>query len=78
VPDELRQPGIEISGPAALTGMFTNGLNPRRDVTRAEGDLDVDEDSAGHRFEDTVRAAWNRKQAFQRHRENAADRLTPA
>src|SRR5262249_47493434 len=66
VPDELKKPGIEISGPAALTGMFINGLNPGPEGTRAEGDLDDDEDSAGHRFADTVRAAWNRKQAVER------------
>src|SRR5687768_5125540 len=28
VPEELRKPGIEISGPACLTGMFINALNP--------------------------------------------------
>ena len=66
VPDELKKPGIEISGPAAMTGMFINGLNPGPEGIRAEGDLDDDEDSAGHRFEDTVRAAWNRKQAVER------------
>src|SRR5262245_59615630 len=66
VPDELKKPGIEISGPASITGMFINGLNPGPEGTRAEGDLDDDEDSAGHRFEDTVRAAWNRKQAVER------------
>src|SRR5262249_7960068 len=65
VPDDLKKPGIEISGPASITGMFINGLNPGPDGTRAEGDLDDDEDSAGHRFEDTVRAAWNRKQAVE-------------
>jgi malate synthase len=66
VPEELQKPGIEISGPAALTGMFINGLNPGPEGTRAEGDLDDDEDSAGHRFEDTVRATWNRKHAVER------------
>src|SRR5438876_1925362 len=66
VPEDLLRPGIEISGPASITGMFINGLNPGPDGTRAEGDLDDDEDSAGHRFEDTVRAAWNRKQAVER------------
>ena len=66
VPDELKKPGIEISGPASITGMFINGLNPGPDGTRAEGDLDDDEDSAGHRFEDTVRAAWNRTKAVER------------
>jgi malate synthase len=66
VPDELKRPGIEISGPASVTGMFINALNPGPDGTRAEGDLDDDEDSAGHRLEDTVRAAWNRKRAIER------------
>jgi malate synthase len=65
VPEELRRPGIEISGPASITGMFINGLNPGPEGVRAEGDLDDDEDSAGHRFEDTVRAAWNRKHAVE-------------
>lgn len=64
-PAELQKPGIEISGPAAIRGMFINGLNPGPEGTRAEGDLDDDEDSAGHRFEDTVRAAWNRKEAVE-------------
>lgn len=63
VPDELSEPGIEISGPASVTGMFINALNPGPDGQRAEGDLDDDEDSAGHRFIDTVRAAWNRMAA---------------
>ncbi|HEY2932139.1 MAG TPA: hypothetical protein VGK99_10370 [Acidobacteriota bacterium] len=66
VPEDLKRPGIEISGPASVTGMFINALNPGPDGVRAEGDLDDDEDSAGHRFEDTVRAAWNRKGAVER------------
>ena len=66
VPDELWKPGIEISGPASITGMFINALNPASDGTRAEGDLDDDEDSAGHRFIDTVIAAWNRLGAVNR------------
>jgi len=65
VPEELQRPGIEISGPAHVTGMFINALNPGPDGTRAEGDLDDDEDSAGHRLEDTVRAALNRKAAVE-------------
>lgn len=65
VPDELKKPGIEISGPASVTGMFINALNPGPEGRRAEGDLDDDEDSAGHRLEDTVQAAWNRKQAIE-------------
>ena len=28
VPEELYEPGIEISGPASVTGMFINALNP--------------------------------------------------
>ncbi|MBM3958360.1 MAG: hypothetical protein FJ314_01120 [SAR202 cluster bacterium] len=65
VPDELRKPGIEISGPAAITQMFINALNPVADGTRAEGDLDDDEDSGGHRLIDTVMSAHNRLRAAQ-------------
>src|SRR5438034_591367 len=60
VPDELRRPGIEISGPCSITSMFINALTPGPEGERAEGDLDDDEDSAGHRLVDTVRAAHNR------------------
>lgn len=66
VPEELRTPGIEISGPASVTSMFINALNPGPDGTRAEGDLDDDEDSAGHRLADTLLAARNRQQAVER------------
>ena len=66
VPDELRTPGIEISGPASVTGMFINALNPGPEGTRAEADLDDDEDSAGHRLVDTVTAARNRLAAVRR------------
>ncbi|MEE2884424.1 MAG: hypothetical protein VX701_01855 [Chloroflexota bacterium] len=66
VPEELRLPGIEISGPASMTGMFINALNPGPDGGRAEGYLDDDEDSAGHRLVDTVSAALNRKGAVER------------
>ena len=66
VPEELKKPGIEISGPASLTSMFINALNPGPDGTRAEGDLDDDEDSAGHRLSDTVAAARNRLAAVER------------
>ena len=66
VPEELRLPGIEISGPASVTPMFINALNPGPDGTRAEGDLDDDEDSAGHRLQDTLRAALNRWGAVER------------
>ncbi|MFW6174809.1 MAG: hypothetical protein ACOC5K_03440, partial [Chloroflexota bacterium] len=64
MPDELRKPGIEISGPASITPMFINALNPTQEGNRAEGDLDDDEDSAGHRLVDTVRAAINRRDAL--------------
>jgi malate synthase len=66
VPPELRKPGIEISGPASITPMFINALNPVPDGTRAEGDLDDDEDSARHCLRDTVKATWNRLGAVQR------------
>jgi malate synthase len=66
VPDDLRRPGIEISGPCSITSMFINALNPGPEGERAEGDLDDDEDSGGHRFVDTVRAAHNRVAAVQR------------
>lgn len=63
LPAELREPGIEISGPCSITSMFVNALNPGPEGERAVGDLDDDEDSAGHRLVDTVRAALNRKAA---------------
>lgn len=66
VPDELREPGIEISGPASVTGMFINALNPGPDGSRAQGDLDDDEDAAGHRLMDTLNATANRKGAVER------------
>ena len=66
VPEDLKRPGIEISGPASVTGMFINALNPGPDGARAEGDLDDDEDAAGHRLIDTVTAARNRLAAAQR------------
>jgi malate synthase len=66
VPDELKKPGIEISGPCSITPMFINALNPGPEGERAEGDLDDDEDSAGHRLVDTVRAAHNRLAAVKR------------
>lgn len=65
VPAELRKPGIEITGPVSLTSMFINALNPGPDGVRAEGDLDDDEDSAGHRLVDTVQAALNRLHAVE-------------
>ncbi len=66
VPDDLRTPGIEISGPCSITSMFINALNPGPEGERAEGDLDDDEDSAGHRLIDTVRACHNRVAAVNR------------
>jgi malate synthase len=66
VPAELRKPGIEISGPCSITSMFINALNPGPEGERAEGDLDDDEDSGGHRLVDTVRAAHNRLAAVHR------------
>ncbi len=66
VPEELYEPGIEISGPASVTGMFINALNPGPGGFRAQGDLDDDEDSAGHRLVDTLQAASNRKGAVER------------
>jgi malate synthase len=66
MPDELRRPGIEISGPCSITSMFINALNPGPEGERAAGDLDDDEDSGGHRLIDTVRAAHNRLAAVNR------------
>jgi malate synthase len=66
VPEDLRRPGIEISGPCSITSMFINALNPGPEGERAEGDLDDDEDSAGHRLVDTVKAAHNRLAAVHR------------
>lgn len=60
VPEELKKPGIEISGPASNTSMFINGLNPDIHGIRAEGDLDDDEDSSGHTLIDTITATKNR------------------
>jgi malate synthase len=66
VPADLLEPGIEISGPCSITSMFINALNPGPEGERAEGDLDDDEDSGGHRLIDTVRATHNRVAAIQR------------
>jgi malate synthase len=66
VPKDLLTPGIEISGPASITHMFINALNPVPEGTRAEGDLDDDEDSARHCLSDTVKATWNRLEAVRR------------
>ena len=66
IPEELRKPGIEISGPASITPMFINAINPGPEGNRAEGYLDDDEDAGGHRLEDTVAAAMNRRGAARR------------
>jgi malate synthase len=66
VPEELKRPGIEISGPACITHMFINALNPGPGGARAVGDLDDDEDASGHRLVDTVAAARNRLAAVER------------
>src|SRR5437870_13485955 len=66
MPDELKKPGIEISGPCSITSMFINALNPGPEGERAAGDLDDDEDSGGHRLIDTVRSAHNRLAAVNR------------
>jgi malate synthase len=66
VPEDLLKPGIEISGPASITHMFINALNPGPEGARAEGDLDDDEDSARHCLSDTVTATWNRLEAVRR------------
>ena len=60
VPDDLKKPGIEISGPAGISSMFINAVNPGPEGERAVGYLDDDEDSGGHSFEDTVNSALNR------------------
>lgn len=59
VPEDLRRPGIEITGPASITNMFINAINPVGGE-RATGDLDDDEDAASHRLIDTVTATRNR------------------
>ena len=63
LPDDLRKPGIEISGPAGIASMLINALNPGPGGVRAEGDLDDDEDAAGHTLEDSINATRNRMNA---------------
>jgi malate synthase len=65
VPEDLKKPGIEISGPVSITNMAINALNPY-EGERAEGYLDDDEDSGGHRLIDTVMSARNRLAAVER------------
>ncbi len=66
MPDELRQPGIEISGPAAIAPMFINAVNPGPENIRAEGYLDDDEDAGGHTIDDTAQATRNRLNCVKR------------
>ena len=63
IPNELRIPGIEISGPASITPMFINAINPDKDGYRADGYLDDDEDAGGHTLKDTIAATKNRLEA---------------
>ncbi len=60
VPEDLLQPGIEISGPVSIASMAINAVNPGPEGERAAGYLDDDEDSGGHSLADTVSAAINR------------------
>ena len=64
LPEDLRKPGIEISGPISITSMAINALNPGPDGARAVGYLDDDEDSGGHQLADTLQAVANRCGAF--------------
>lgn len=66
IPEALRRPGIEISGPCSIAPMFINALNPGPEGERAVGDLDDDEDSSGQRLVDTLSAAYNRVAALRR------------
>ena len=65
LPDSLKLPGIEISGPASISSMMIQALNPGPEGERAIGYLDDDEDSGGHSLADTVQAARNRKAALE-------------
>jgi len=47
VPEELKLPGIEISGPISIANMAINAVNPGPEGERAVGYLDDDEDSGG-------------------------------
>ena len=64
VPEDLRQPGIEISGPSSIASMMVNALNPGPEGERAVGYLDDDEDSGGHSLQDTINSAINRLSAI--------------
>ncbi len=65
LPEPLRRPGIEISGPAAIAPMMVQALNPGPERERAVGYLDDDEDSGGHSLADTIQAARNRRAALE-------------
>jgi malate synthase len=65
LPEVLKLPGIEISGPASITTMMIQALNPGPEGERAVSYLDDDEDSGGHSLADTVQAARNRKAALE-------------
>lgn len=78
VPEELKRPGIEISGPSSLAHMFINAVNPGPEGERAVGYLDDDEDSGGHTLQDTLHSAQNRLQAIQgtlKHVDNSRGRI---
>ena len=64
VPEDLKQPGIEISGPSSIASMMINALNPGPEGERAVGYLDDDEDSGGHSLQDTINSAINRLSAI--------------
>ena len=63
IPNDLKNPGIEISGPSSIASMMINALNPGPEGERAVGYLDDDEDSGGHTLEDTINSAKNRLSA---------------
>mgnify|MGYP000914747248 CR=1 FL=1 len=65
LPEELRRPGIEISGPASITRMFINAINPSQNGIRAVGYLDDDEDSGGHSLQSTLDSTLNRLNAVE-------------
>ena len=65
LPEELRRPGIEISGPASITRMFINAINPSQNGVRAVGYLDDDEDSGGHSLQSTLDSTLNRLNAVE-------------
>src|SRR5438876_1305245 len=60
MPDELKKPGIEISGPCSITSMFINALHPGPEGGGPRRDPDGDGGSGGHRLIRHVRSAHNR------------------